>query len=93
MIVAQARTTLAYLKWSEAVITFDRSNHANHIQPPGQFLLVINAIVGGTCLTKVLMDRESGLNVLYSWTYDAMGLSRAAIRPTSAPVYGVVPGA
>jgi hypothetical protein len=29
--VTQARATLAYLKWSEAALTFGRSDHANHI--------------------------------------------------------------
>ena len=42
-------------------------------------------------LTKVLIDGGSELNVLYSWTYDAMGLSIATIRPTNAPIFGVVP--
>jgi hypothetical protein len=91
MTTTQARATSTYLKWSKAAITFDRSNHANHIQPPGRFALVTSATVVETRLTKVLMDEGSGLNVLYLQTYDAMGLSRAAIRLTSAPVYGVIP--
>ena len=37
------------------------------------------------------MDGGSGLNILYAWTYDAMGLPRAAIRPTRAPIYRIVP--
>jgi hypothetical protein len=93
MMATQARATSAYLKWSEAAITFDRSDHANHIQPPGRFPLVASATVGETRLTKVLMDGESGLNVLYLRTYNAMGLSRVAIWPTSTPIYGVIPRA
>ena len=89
--IAQSKATLVYLKWSEAAITFDRSDHANHIQPPGRFPLVVSATVGEMRHTKVLMDGGSGLNVLYSRTYDAMGPSRAAIRPTNAPIYGIVP--
>jgi hypothetical protein len=54
--MTQARAILAYLKWSEAVLTFGRSDHANHIQPPGRFPLVVNTIISETHLTKVLMD-------------------------------------
>jgi hypothetical protein len=38
------------------------------------------------------MDGGSGLNLLYAKTYDAMGLSRSAIRPSGAPFHGVIPG-
>jgi hypothetical protein len=93
MTATQARATSTYLKWSKAAITFDRSDHANHIQPPGWFALVASATVVETRLTKVLMNGGSRLNVLYLQTYGAMGLSRVAIRLTSTPVYGVIPRA
>ena len=38
------------------------------------------------------MDGGSGLNLLYIETYDAMGLSQAAIRPSGAPFHRVIPG-
>ncbi|XP_066316198.1 uncharacterized protein [Miscanthus floridulus] len=38
------------------------------------------------------MDSESSLNLLNAENYDAMGLSRAAIRPSSAPFHDVIPG-
>jgi len=41
----------------------------------------------------VLMDGRSSLNLLYVETYDAMGLSRAALRLSDALFYGVIPGA
>jgi hypothetical protein len=90
---AQTKTVLAYLKWSETMITFDRTNHADNIQPPGRFPLIVSATIRGTRLTNVLMDEGSGLNILYLQAYDAIGLSRAAIWPTNAPIYGIVPGA
>ena len=63
MTTTQAKATPAYLKWSEAAIAFDRSNHANHIQPPRRFPLVVSVTVRETRLTKVLMDGGRGLNV------------------------------
>jgi hypothetical protein len=38
------------------------------------------------------MDGGSGTNVLYSSTLDEMGIPRSALRPSTAPFYGVVPG-
>ena len=65
----------AFLKWSKAAITFDRKDHLDHIPQLGQFPLVVDPIIGKTHLSRVLMDGESGLNLLYAETYDAMGLS------------------
>jgi hypothetical protein len=81
-----------FLKWSKTAITFDRKDHPDHIPQPGHFPLVVDPIIGKTCLSRVLMDGRSGLNLLYTETYEAMGLSRAAIRPSSAPFHGVIPG-
>ena len=38
----------------------------------------------------VLMDGESGLNLLYIETYDAMGLSRAVMQPSIVLFHGVI---
>lgn len=75
MAMLQAKATPVYLKWSETAITFDRTDHSNHILQLGRFPLVVSTIVGETCLTKVLMDSRSSLNLLYARTYDALGLS------------------
>ncbi|XP_066333403.1 uncharacterized protein [Miscanthus floridulus] len=42
-------------------------------------------------LTKVLMDGDSGLNIMYAETLDAMDVNRARIRPTEAPFHGIMP--
>ena len=84
--------TPSYLKWSEAPITFDRSDHPSRVHRPGKLPLVVNPIVGTKRLSKVLMDGGSGLNILYAETLDAMGINRSRIRPTGAPFHGVVPG-
>ena len=43
---ALGKTILAFLKWSEVVITFDRKDHPDHILQPRRFPLVINLIIG-----------------------------------------------
>jgi len=53
---------------------------------------MVDLIIGMKCLTKVLMDGGSGLNIMYAETLDAMGINRLRIRPTGVPFYGIVPG-
>jgi hypothetical protein len=40
----------------------------------------------------VLMDGGSGINVLYASTLDEMCIPRSALRPSTPPFHGVVPG-
>ena len=54
-----------FLCWSESPITFDQRDHPSHIARPGRYLLIIDPIIRKKCLTKVLMDGGSGLNILY----------------------------
>jgi hypothetical protein len=90
--VALGEAVLGFLKWSKTTITFNRKVHPYHISQPGRFPLVIVLIIGKTHLSRVLMDGESGLNLLYAETYDAMRLSRAVIRLSGAPFHTVIPG-
>jgi hypothetical protein len=54
-----------YLRWSERSITFNRDNHPDHVIKASRFPLVVSTVVGGVKMTKVLMDRGSGINILY----------------------------
>jgi hypothetical protein len=60
-------------------ITFDRFDHLESVQHPGRYPLVVDSIVGMKRLTKVLMDRGSGLNIMYIETLDAMGIGQSRI--------------
>jgi hypothetical protein len=73
-------------------ITFDQSDHPESVSHPGKYPLVVDLIIGTKWLTKVLMDRGSGLNIMYAEMLDAMGIDRTRIRPTRAPFHGIVPG-
>ena len=52
---------------------------------------MVNPIIGMKRLTKVLLDGDSSLNIMYTETLDAMGINRARIWPTGAPFHGIVP--
>ena len=85
-------TTLAFLRWSESVITFDRADHPGAVPHLGRYPLVVDPIVGPKRLTKVLMDGGSGLNIMYAKMLDAMGIDQSHVRPTRASFHGIVPG-
>ena len=53
---------------------------------------MVSPIVGTTCLTKVLMDGRSSLNILYASTLDKMGTPRSSLCPSKAPFYGIIMG-
>jgi hypothetical protein len=46
--------------------------------------------MGTTCLTKVLMDGGSGLNILYASTMDKIGILRSRLCPSKAASYGII---
>jgi hypothetical protein len=52
---------------------------------------MVSPIMGTTHLTKVLMDRGSNLNILYTSTLDRMGISWSSLRPSNTAFYGIVP--
>ena len=73
-------------------ITFDQEDHPNHVPHPGCYPLVDSPIMGTTCLTKVLMDRGSSLNILYANTFDKMGIPWRSLCPSKALFYGIMSG-
>jgi hypothetical protein len=81
-----------YLKWSEVPITFDRKDHPDNVPQPGSYPLVVAPLFKFRRIHKVRMDGRSGINMLYSSTLDEMGIPRSALRLSTAPFHGLVPG-
>ena len=54
--------------WSSCPITFDRRDHPTSIRHGGSAALVLDPIIDGFHLTRVLMDGGSSLNLLYQDT-------------------------
>jgi hypothetical protein len=84
--------TPTYLKWSQTPITFDQSDHPAHVATPGRQALVVDPVVGGTRLRKVLMDGGSGLNILYADTLKGMGIPMSRLSESNMQFHGVIPG-
>ena len=53
---------------------------------------MVDPIIGTKRLTKVLMDRGSGLNIMYAKMLDVMRIDQARIRPTEVPFHDIMPG-
>jgi hypothetical protein len=73
-------------------ITFDRSDHLDSVLHLGRYPLIVDSIIDKKHLSKVLMVGESGLNIMYVETLDAMGVDRARVRSTEAPFQSIVLG-
>jgi hypothetical protein len=81
-VMAVSSATPKYLKWSDALITFDRSDHLDFVPKPGQYPLIVSPIVKDVKLNRVLVDGGSSLNIMFLKTFDQMGLSRSLLRPS-----------
>jgi hypothetical protein len=81
-----------FLDWSEDTITFSREDHLNRVPNPGQYLLVVDPVIGNARFSKVLMDGGSSLNILYAHTLRLLGIGLDQLRPSTTLFHGVAPG-
>jgi hypothetical protein len=81
------------LRYSEVPISFSRDDQWTSFSEPEKFPLVLDPIMVGSQLTRVLIDGGSGLNLLFTSTLKNMGLDISKmLTPSRAPFYGIVPG-
>ena len=82
-----------FLKWSETPITFSRADQWTSFSEPGRFPLILDPVVAGSRLTKVLIDGGSGLNILFAKTLKKMGLNVTdMLTKSNSLFYDIVPG-
>jgi hypothetical protein len=57
----------------------------------GKFPLILDPVMAGSQLTRVIIDGGSGLNLLFASTLKKMGLYISKmLTPSRAPFYGIV---
>lgn len=79
------------LKWFEVPITFSRKDQWTSFSELGRFPLVLDPIVVGSRLTKVLIDGDSGLNIIFAKTLRKMCLDIIEmLTPMDSPFYRIV---
>jgi hypothetical protein len=74
-VLAAEKAPPSFLDWSEEAITFSREDHPNRIPNPGQYPLVVDPVISNTQFSKVLMDGDNSLNILYAHTLRLMWIS------------------
>ena len=78
--------------WSSFPITFNQRDHPTSICHDGSATLVLDPIIDGFHLTRVLMDDGSSLHLLYQDTVRKMGINPSRIKPTKTTFKGVISG-
>ena len=78
--------------WSACPITFNRRDHPTGIHHGGSAALVLDPIIDGFHLTRVLMDGGSSLNLIYEDTVRKMGIDTSRIKPSNTTFKGVISG-
>ena len=73
-------------------ITFNQSDHPPRVATPGWQALVVDPVMGGTRLTKVLMDGGSGLNILYAEALKGMGITMSKLSKSNMRFHGIILG-
>jgi hypothetical protein len=80
------------LRYSEVPISFSRDAPWTIFSELGKFPLVLDPVMAGSQLTRVLIDGGSGLNLLFASTPKKMGLDVSkTLTPSRAPFYGIIP--
>lgn len=80
------------MEWSGSTIAFNRTDHPAYVPHLGKFALVVDPIVEGFRLTRVLIDVGSGMNIIFPDTPAKMGISQSRLLPSSTGFHGFVPG-
>jgi hypothetical protein len=83
--------TPVYLDWSDRAITFDRHDHPDYVLNHRRYPLVVDLVIGNTRLSKVLMDGDSSLNIIYAKTLEPIGISRSQVWARAMPFHGITP--
>ena len=53
---------------------------------------MLDPVMGGTRLTKVLIDGGSGLNILYAEALKGMGIPMSKLSESNMRFHGIIPG-
>ena len=77
--------------WSDTTITFNASDEPKFRTARAPAALVLNPIVDGFHLTKVLLDGGSGLNLIYEETLHKMEIDKSRIEQSSTTFRGIIP--
>jgi hypothetical protein len=79
-----------YIGWSEQSIMFSKAGHPMSVPRPVHAALVLEAQIDGFNMSKVFMDGGSGLNLLFSITMKAMGITANMLQESVTGFHGII---
>ena len=77
--------------WNDTAVTFNASDEPRIRSVRAPAALVLNPIVDGFRLTKVLMDGGNGLNLIYKDTLNKIEIDRSRIEQSTTTFRGIIP--
>jgi hypothetical protein len=84
--------TLGLPDWSEFSIQFTMEDQWTSFFDTCHYHLVLDPIIVGMQITKVLIDGGAGINIIFASTLNKMGLKFSSLLiPTDIPFYGIIP--
>ena len=89
--LAEVYQVMAINPWHDTAITFNADDEPKSRIVRAPAALVLNPILDGFWLTKVLMDGGSGLNLIYEETLNKMEIDRSRIEQSSMTFRGIIP--
>ena len=84
-------TELVIPQYKLGPVTFNRTDRPVKANWGNPAALILDPIVDGFHLTRVLMDRGSSINLLYQDTVRKMGIDQSAIKATKATFRDIIP--
>jgi hypothetical protein len=90
--ISSPPATTEYLKWSDQLVRFSRTNHPRKVPRPGHSPMVLKAQIGGYDVGRVFMDAGSGINLIYARTLKVMCISLESLKLIDCSFHEIVPG-
>ena len=85
-------STPKYLNWFEYLIQFSRKDQWTSMTNDVPYLLVLGPTIAGMIVPKVLIDGDTGLNIIFAYMLKKIGLDfTSLLTATNVPFYGIVP--
>ena len=85
-------TELVVPQYKLGPVTFNHTDRSVNTNQGNSATLVLDPIIDGFHLTRVLMDGGISLDLLYQDTVRKMGIDHSAIKPTKSTFRGIIPG-
>jgi hypothetical protein len=77
-------------RWSETPITFSWDDQWLSFEHPSKYRLLVNLVINDNRVKKVLMDGGSSINVTFTQTLEALGISVTELQESNTPFFDII---